>query len=57
MKPERYKKNDVIIRYGDEGTHFYILVKGNVKVLVYKPQTDPKDPELDKKIIISKIME
>jgi CRP-like cAMP-binding protein len=52
MQQRDYNKNDVIINYGDLGDEYYILGQGAVEFLVYKPGTDPKDPELDKKVII-----
>jgi len=36
MKKEKFSKKDTIIKYGDMGTKYYILSKGNVKVTVYK---------------------
>ena len=56
MKPEKFLKKDKIIMYGDEGLTYYILSKGNVKVSVYKPGTDPKDPDLEKFVMFSKYM-
>ena len=47
MQHSKYKKDDVIIRYGDEGTHYFILSKGTVKAIIYKPGTDAKDPDLE----------
>lgn len=47
MKKEYFKKNSVIITYGDVGTHYYILSKGNVKVTVYHSGTSPFDKNLD----------
>jgi len=35
MKPQKFKKGELIIKYGDQGTLYYILSKGNVKVMVY----------------------
>ena len=56
MKKENFTKKDTIIRYGDMGTKYYILSKGNVKVTVYKPGTDPKDENLEQKVNIVKYM-
>ena len=56
MKKELFSKNDTIIKYGDMGTKYYILSKGNVKVTVYKPGTDPKDENLEQKVNIVKYM-
>ena len=46
MQLQKYKVSENIITYGDQGTHYYILSKGTVKVIVYHPGTDPKDSEL-----------
>lgn len=35
MEPKEYKKGECIIRYGDDGTSYYVLSKGNVEVTVY----------------------
>lgn len=52
-----FKEGENIIRYGDVGSTYYVLAKGNVKVFVYKKDTDPNDPELDQKIAFTKVME
>jgi len=52
MINEKYKKSDVIIRYGDEGTHYFILSKGTVSAKVYKPGTDSKAADLEDHIMI-----
>jgi hypothetical protein len=57
MKPESFKKDDLIIRYGDQGMTYYILSKGNVKVTVYQDGTDPNDPDLKSKEKFTKILE
>ena len=49
MKPEVFKKGSNIIKYGDHGTHYYVLSKGSVRVVVYKKGTPYDDPDLDKK--------
>jgi len=57
MKPEKFQKDDVIIKYGDQGQTYYILANGNVKVIVYSKGTDPKDPNLDSNICFTKLMD
>ena len=57
MRPQKFKQDDIIIRYGDEGTTYYLLSKGTVKVIVYEKGTDPKDPELESKVVFTKEME
>ena len=56
MKKEIYSPGQTIIKYGDEGTHFFILHKGSAKVVVYEPQTDPNDPQLHNKIKFTKLL-
>ena len=51
MQHEKYNDGDVIIRYGDEGTHYFILSKGTVQAIIYKPGTDAKDPQLEDHIM------
>lgn len=36
------------------GSEYYILDKGNVEILVYKPGTDPEDPKISEKLAFSK---
>ena len=54
MKIENYKGGDTVIKYGDSGTHYFILSKGTVKVIVYKPGTKPDDPDLANNIMFTK---
>lgn len=35
MQIERFKRGELIIKYGDIGSKYYVLSKGNVKVTVY----------------------
>lgn len=56
MQQRNYKINDIIINYGDLGHEYFILDQGVVEILVYKDGTDPKDPELGKKVAFSKFI-
>ena len=56
MRPQTYFKKDTLIKYGDAGKLYFILIKGNVKVTVYKPGTAHDDPELEKKKLLTKYM-
>lgn len=38
LKYEFYKKGDTIMHWGDFGENFYILINGEVKVLVPSPK-------------------
>jgi CRP-like cAMP-binding protein len=56
MQKRTYNSNDNIITYGDLGNEYYILDQGVVEIIVYKDGTDPKDPELSKKVAFSKFI-
>lgn len=47
----KYKKGDTIIKYGDLGKEYYVLLEGNVRVLVYEKDVDPNIPNLKDKIV------
>ena len=32
----KYKNGDLIIKYGDLGKEYYVLLEGKVRVIVYK---------------------
>lgn len=40
MQQRNYKKNEIIINYGDLGHEYFILDQGVVEILVYKDGTD-----------------
>ena len=50
MRKESFKEDDQIIKYGDIGSKYYILLSGKVKVTVYKQGTDPTDPNIEHQI-------
>lgn len=54
MQLQHFNNNENIIRYGDIGDKYYILVNGEVKVKVYESGTSPFDPDLESKITIEK---
>ncbi len=56
MQQRNYQKNDIIITYGDLGHEYFILDQGVVEILVYKDGTDPKDPDIAKKVAFSKFI-
>lgn len=56
MFQKSYVRNDIIIRYGDLGSEYYVLDKGVVEVIVYKEGTDPNDYDLIKKVAFSKFL-
>ncbi|CDW80229.1 camp-dependent protein kinase regulatory subunit [Stylonychia lemnae] len=47
---KQFKRNELIIKYGDLGHEYFILDQGQIEVIVYKEGTDPNDPEIRKKI-------
>ena len=57
MKPEKFEVGQNIITYGDEGLTYYILSKGRVQVLVYKPGTPADAPDLENHIMFTKFMD
>lgn len=52
----KYKSGDVICKYGDKGEEYFLLSKGEVKVIVYNDGVRPKDPKLNEKILRTKIL-
>ena len=56
MKPQKFAKGQVLIRYGDVGEHYFILSRGNVQVTVYQKGTPADDPDLKKKQVLTKHM-
>ena len=50
MQPRIFKKNDLIIKYGDNGKEYFILAKGDVKVIVYNKDAKSDDPDLESKV-------
>jgi len=56
MVKTEFKSGEIIIRYGDIGTEYFLLRSGEVEVLVYEPGTDPNDISLDLRVIFRKIM-
>ena len=44
MRPQKYAQGEKIITYGGEGTCYYVLSKGSVKVILYQDGTPANDP-------------
>ena len=57
MFGRNFVNEQVIIRYGDMGSEYFVLAKGQVRVTVYQPGTDPKDPQLHTKVAFEKTLE
>lgn len=56
MKPIKFLKKEIIIKYGDIGSTYYILSKGSVKVTVYQPGTQSNSIDLENKKLFTKYM-
>lgn len=56
MYQKSFKRNDLIIKYGDFGYDYFILDAGVVEIIVYQEGSDPNDPMLNKKVAFSKFM-
>lgn len=56
MFSRNFSSNQNIIRFGDMGSEYFVLGRGQVRVTVYKPGTDPKDPNLAEMIAFEKIL-
>ena len=50
MIPRTFKISELIIEYGDIGSEYFILSRGQVKVIVYQKETNPSDPDIESKI-------
>lgn len=56
MKPQKFLKKEILIKYGDQGKEYFILSKGSVRVILYQAGATPDDPDLDKKKNMVKYM-
>jgi CRP-like cAMP-binding protein len=54
MQIRNFKPEEQLITYGDQGKEYFILAEGRVRVLVYEPGTSPYDPDLAKKVKLTK---
>lgn len=57
MFSRNFTAGQSIIRYGEMGSEYFVLAKGKVSVTVYKPGTNPNDPNLADKVAFKKVME
>jgi CRP-like cAMP-binding protein len=57
MMPQKFAPGEKIIKYGDEGSTYYILSKGTVKVILYQEDAKATDPDLDDKVKLTKTMQ
>lgn len=56
MQEKNYEMGEDIITYGDDGRDYFILDLGTVEIIVYKPGTDPKRPDIDTQIAFTKVI-
>lgn len=56
MKPRAFEKDQLIIKYGDDGNEYFVLAQGSVQVIVYQKDADPADPELPSKVLFTKVL-
>lgn len=56
MKPIKFLKKEIIIKYGDIGSTYFILSKGSVKVTIYLSGTPANSPDLENKKLKTKYM-
>ena len=56
MKPIKFRKGDVIIRYGEVCENHFILSRGKIKITEYEPGTSPADVDLEDKIVTEKFV-
>lgn len=57
MFSRNFAQNQTIIRYGEMGSEYFVLSKGQVHVTVYQPDTDCNDPQMSEKVAFEKILE
>jgi len=57
MFSRNFAQNQTIIRYGEMGSEYFVLSKGQVRVTVYQPDTDCNDPQMSEKVAFEKILE
>jgi len=51
MNYKRFNKGEILIKYGDVGKEYYVLIEGKVRVNVYEKGTDPNIANIHEKII------
>ena len=51
MKYKQFINGEIIIKYGDVGKEYFVLIEGKVRVNVYEKETDPNIENLSSKII------
>lgn len=57
MFARKFTAGQSIIRYGEMGSEYFVLSKGQVRVTVYQPGTNPFDPKLAEKVAFKKVLD
>ena len=57
MFVRNFKAGQSIIRYGEMGSEYFVLSKGQVRVTVYKPGTNAFDPNIAEKMAFEKVLD
>ena len=47
MKEQSFLEGEKIIKYGDQGKEYFVLLKGKVKVIIFQKGSDPNDDQLN----------
>ena len=57
MFARKFKAGQNIIRYGEMGSEYFVLSKGQVRVTVYQPGTNTGDARLAEKVAFEKVLD
>lgn len=57
MFGRNFSRGQIIIRFGELGSEYFVLARGQVRVTVYERGTDPNDPMLSEKVAFEKVLE
>ena len=56
MKAVRFRRGELIVKYGQLCHNYFILSKGKIKIIEYEPGTSPHDAGLENKISVEKFV-
>ena len=56
MKTVRFKRGELIVKYGQLCHNYFVLSKGKIKIIEYEPGTSPHDAGLENKISVEKFV-
>ena len=57
MFARQFTAGQNIIRYGEMGSEYFVLSKGQARVTVYRPGTNPSDPKLAEHVSFEKVLD